>query len=113
MGHARRWPLTIVAVLVAAWPAWAAVARHRRTAALARLRAAGGTTDVADLMAGPVPPERNAAVLYQAAAAALPADIRSPSDGPTFFTVPPYPPPWLAVADAELAACPRSLALVR
>ena len=111
----RHLPLAAALLAVAAWLAWAAVARHRLTVALARYRAAGGTTDVADLLGPAVRPERNAALLYIAAYQALSTTVLSPSNNykAHFPPVPPYPPAWLAMADAAVAADGRSLSLAR
>jgi hypothetical protein len=113
----KRW-LVITALLIVvlcfAWLWWNHVANQRLAQAMDAVRARHEPIDPEDFNPPPLPPERNAAAVLQAAASAVANNVSSPSmSNYTFNDAPPYTPLWYALANAAVAADGRALALAR
>lgn len=98
--------LLIVAIAtVAIWIAWQQIAKHRYTAALARLRATGEPIYLTDFRRPNVAAVDNAATYWRKAIAALSPTAYCPSESQLNYSpAPPYPPAWQKIEDAAMKA---------
>ena len=88
------------------WCAWAVIAHRRLQAQINAIAALHQPFWEADFATPKIPDDKNAAILWKAAFAALPAKDTCPSDSATFFDFkdyPPFPLQWQQMEDQSIA----------
>jgi hypothetical protein len=112
--HALYWIGGSLLFVVAMWFIWAAIARHRLAAKIDAIKALHQPFQLEDFAGKPIPDNQNAAVLWKAAFAALPADTKAPSNSILIYPNRlPYPPAWHQMEDESVVVCAPFFAKAR
>ena len=106
--------VALAAALAAVRAGWGWEAGRRLGRAYAEIEARGEPVRPDDVATAQVPEAENAAAYLLRAAAAVDPDADCPSSsGVAFGGFPPFPPRWVQMADASVAASPKAFELAR